>query len=165
MNTIVGKNAVIEAIKNDREMDTIFIKSGEKEDKLKYIISIAKDKKILVKEVDKKKLDNLSENANHQGVVALISEFKYYDIEKLIKDIKENKENGKKSFVIILDKIEDPHNLGAIIRSAHLSGADAVIIQNRRSAQVTQTVEKTSAGATSYTNIVRVANLNETIEK
>ena len=86
-------------------------------------------------------------------------------IEKLIKDIKENKENGKKSFVIILDKIEDPHNLGAIIRSAHLSGADAVIIQNRRSAQVTQTVEKTSAGATSYTNIVRVANLNETIEK
>lgn len=165
MNTIVGKNAVIEAIKNDREIDTVFIKSGEKEDKLKYIISIAKDKKILVKEVDKKKLDNLSENANHQGVVALISEFKYYDIEKLIKDIKENKENGKNSFVIILDKIEDPHNLGAIIRSAHLSGADAVIIQNRRSAQVTQTVEKTSAGATSYTNIVRVANLNETIEK
>lgn len=165
MNYIIGRNPVIEAIKNDREIDTIYIKSGDNDDRLKYIISLAKDKKILVKEVDKKKIDMLSENQNHQGVLATISEYKYYEIENLISDIKTNKENGKPNFIVILDKIEDVHNLGAIIRSAHCSSVDAIIIQNRRSAQVNQTVEKTSAGASSYMKICRVTNINDTISK
>lgn len=165
MNYIIGRNSVIEAIKNNREIDTVYIKSKEEDERLKYIISLAKDKKILVKEVDKKKLDNLSENQNHQGVVASISEYKYYDFDNLINDIKNNKKNDKKNFVIILDKIEDVHNLGAIIRSAYCSNADAIIIPNRRSAQVNQTVEKTSAGATSYMKICKVTNINDTISK
>lgn len=165
MNYIIGKNPVIEAIKNDREIDTIYIKSGEKEERLKYIISIAKDKKILVKEVDKKKLDMMSENANHQGVLALISEYKYYEFDNLLEDIKNNREKGKKNLILILDRIEDVHNLGAIVRSAYCASADAIIIQNRRSAQINQTVEKTSAGATSYMKICRVSNLNDTIQK
>ncbi|EHL19894.1 RNA methyltransferase, TrmH family, group 3 [Peptoanaerobacter stomatis] len=165
MNYIIGKNPIIEAIKNDREIDTIYIKSGEKEERLKYIISIAKDKKILVKEVDKKKLDMMSENANHQGVLALISEYKYYEFDNLLEDIKNNREKGKKNLILILDRIEDVHNLGAIVRSAYCASADAIIIQNRRSAQINQTVEKTSAGATSYMKICRVSNLNDAIQK
>lgn len=165
MNFIAGKNPVIEALKNNREIDTIYIKSGEKEDRLKYIISIAKDKKILIKEVDKKKLDAISQDANHQGVIALISQYKYYEFSKLLDDIKFNKECGKKSLIVILDKIEDVHNLGAIVRSAHCAGADAIIIQNRRSAKINSTVEKTSAGATSYMKICQVSNLNDAIQK
>ena len=146
-------------------MDTIYIKSGDKDERLKYIISIAKNKKILIKEVDRKKLDTLAQGENHQGVAASVSEYEYYDFEKLLDDIKVNKEQSKKNFVMILDKIEDPHNLGAIIRSAHLSGVDAIIIPNRRSANVDSTVEKVSVGATSYMKISRVTNLNDTIEK
>lgn len=162
---IIGRNSVIEAIKKDRDLDTIYIKSGDKDERLKYIISIAKNKKILIKEVDRKKLDTFAQGENHQGVAASVSEYEYYDFEKLLDDIKVNKEQSKKNFVMILDKIEDPHNLGAIIRSAHLSGVDAIIIPNRRSANVDSTVEKVSVGATSYMKISRVTNLNDTIEK
>ena len=162
---IIGRNSVIEAIKKDRTLDTIFIKSGEKDERLRYIISIAKNKKILIKEVDKKKLDSMSDGENHQGVIASVSEYEYYEFENLLDDIKKNKEHSRKSFVMILDKIEDPHNLGAIIRSAHLSGVDAIIIPNRRSANVDSTVEKVSVGATSYMKISRVTNLNDAIDK
>ena len=162
---IIGRNSVIEAIKKDRTLDTIFIKSSEKDERLRYIISIAKNKKILIKEVDKKKLDSMSDGENHQGVIASVSEYEYYEFENLLDDIKKNKEHSRKSFVMILDKIEDPHNLGAIIRSAHLSGVDAIIIPNRRSANVDSTVEKVSVGATSYMKISRVTNLNDAIDR
>jgi len=97
---IIGRNSVIEAIKKDRNLDTIYIKSGDKDERLKYIISIAKNKKILIKEVDRKKLDTLAQGENHQGVAASVSEYEYYDFEKLLDDIKVNKEQSKKNFVI-----------------------------------------------------------------
>lgn len=157
---IEGRNAVLEALKNNREIDSILIKKGEIEGSLQKIISIAKERKIIIKTVDRKKLDELSEEKNHQGVIAFVTDYKYYDLDEVL----EGFEPGK-GFFLILDEIEDPHNLGAIIRSAEGAGVDAIIIPKRRAAMVNATVEKTSAGATSFMKIVRVSNLSQAIEK
>ncbi len=157
---IEGRNAVMEALKNDREIDTILIKKGETEGSLQKIIAMAKDKKIIIKTVDKRKLDELSADKNHQGVIAFVTSYEYHDLDEVL----ENFTPGE-GFFLVLDEIEDPHNLGAIIRSAECAGVDAIIIPKRRSAQVTTTVEKTSAGATSLVKIVRVSNLVQAIEK
>ncbi len=157
---IEGRNAVMEALKNDREIDYIYIKKGEMEGSINKIIGKAKDKKILIKTVDKNKLDEMSESKNHQGIIAVANEYKYCDIEDILEQTSE-----KDSLFLILDEIEDPHNLGAIIRSAEASGVDAIIIPKRRACQVNATVEKTAAGATSHMKIARVTNLVQTIEK
>lgn len=157
---IEGRNAVMEALKNDREIDYIYLKKGEMEGSINKIIGKAKDKKILIKIVDKNKLDEMSESKNHQGIIAVANEYKYCDIEDILEQTRE-----KQGFFLILDEIEDPHNLGAIVRSAEASGVDAIIIPKRRACQVTATVEKTSAGATSHMKIARVTNLVQTIEK
>ncbi len=157
---IEGRNAVLEALKNNREIDTILVKKGESEGSIQKIIAMAKERKIIVKTVDKKKLDDLSEDKNHQGIIAFVSQYKYYELEEVLEGFKEGQ-----GFFLVLDEIEDPHNLGAIIRSAEGSGVDAIIIPKRRSAQVNATVEKTSAGATSLMKIVRVSNLVQAIEK
>ena len=157
---IEGRNAVLEALKNGREIDYIYIKKGENEGSINKIIGKAKDMKIMIKLVDKNKLDEMSESKNHQGIIAVANEYRYFELEEILEQTRE-----KAGFFLILDEIEDPHNLGAIIRSAEASGVDAIIIPKRRACQVNATVEKTAAGATSHIKIVRVTNLAQTIEK
>ena len=157
---IEGRNAVLEALKNGREIDYIYIKKGENEGSINKIIGKAKDMKIMIKVVDKNKLDEMSESKNHQGIIAIANEYRYFELEEILEQTRE-----KAGFFLILDEIEDPHNLGAIIRSAEASGVDAIIIPKRRACQVNATVEKTAAGATSHIKIVRVTNLAQTIEK
>ena len=157
---IEGRNAVLEALKNGREIDYIYIKKGEIEGSINKIIGKAKDMKIMIKVVDKNKLDEMSESKNHQGIIAVANEYRYFELEEILEQTRE-----KAGFFLILDEIEDPHNLGAIIRSAEASGVDAIIIPKRRACQVNATVEKTAAGATSHIKIVRVTNLAQTIEK
>jgi len=157
---IEGRNAVLEALKNGREIDYIYIKKGDNEGSINKIIGKANDMKVMIKVVDKNKLDEMSESKNHQGVIAVANEYKYFDLEDMIEQTSE-----KESFFLILDEIEDPHNFGAMIRSAEASGVDAIIIPKRRACQVNATVEKTAAGATSHVKIVRVTNLVQAIEK
>ena len=157
---IEGRNAVLEALKNEREIDYIYIKKGDNEGSINKIIGKANDMKIMIKVVDKNKLDEMSERKNHQGVIAVANEYKYFDLEDIIEQTRE-----KESFFLILDEIEDPHNFGAMIRSAEASGVDAIIIPKRRACQVNATVEKTAAGATSHVKIARVTNLVQAIEK
>lgn len=159
---IIGRNPVLEALKQERIPDVIYVKSGEKEGSLKKILAMAKDLGVTVKEVDKKKLDELSEGQAHQGVIAKMQTYEYSDLDQVLQSVRKK---GELPFFIILDEVEDPHNLGAIIRSAEGAGAHGVIIGKRRSAQVNHTVEKTSAGAVSYLPVIRVSNIVQTIEK
>lgn len=157
-----GRNPVMEALSSGRNIEVLYIKSGEKEGSIKKIIGMAKEKKIVIKEADRHKLDELAEDKNHQGVVAVVSDYRYHELEDVLADLKKREETP---FFIILDEIEDPHNLGAIIRSAEGAGASGVIIPKRRSAGVTQTVEKASAGAVSYLPVIKVTNLAATVER
>lgn len=157
---IEGRNAVMEALKNGREIDTIYIRKGDPDGSLTKIIGKAKNAKIIIKTVDKAKLDEMSKTKNHQGVIAFSSEYRYYELDEVLSDFE--KGNG---FFLLLDELEDPHNFGAIIRTAETAGVDAIIIPKRRAIQVNETVEKTSAGATSHVKIVRVSNLVQAIEK
>lgn len=157
---IEGRNAVMEALKNNRELDMLYIKKGDVEGSLAKIIGKAKDARIIIKTVDKSKLDEMSESKNHQGVIAVASEYKYYELEEVLQEI-----TPGQGFFLILDEIEDPHNFGAILRTAEAAGVDGIIIPKRRSIHVNATVEKTSAGATSYVKVIRVSNLVQAIEK
>lgn len=159
---ITGRNPVIEALKNDREIDALYIRYGESEGSIKKILGMAKERRILIKEVDKKKLDEIAQGTAHQGVAAQIPDYRYHDLEQVLISLREK---GEKPFLIILDEIEDPHNLGAIIRSAEGAGAHGVIIGKRRSACVNETVEKTSAGAVSYLPVIRAGNIAQVIER
>ena len=125
------------------------------------IIKLAKQNKIIMSEIEKTKLDQMSETKNHQGVIAIVPPYEYADVDDILDAAKKKNEDP---FIIILDEIEDPHNLGSIIRTAECAGAHGIIIPKRRSALVNSTVVKTSAGATSYMKVARVNNLNETIE-
>lgn len=157
---IEGRNPVIEALKSDREINKILIAKGNLEGSIKKIVSMAKDKKIIIQYVDKNKIKSLSESDNHQGVIAYVSPYKYYDLEEILYEIKE-KQN---SMLVICDEINDPHNLGSIIRTANASGCDGVIIPKRRSASVNSVVAKTSAGAIEYVKVAKVTNLSQTID-
>lgn len=159
-NIICGRNPVIEALKSDAELDTIYISGSG--GSLNLIRSLAKDKGIVVKDAQDKKLTQLSGGASHQGVVAVGAFGKYVAVEDILAV---SAEKGTPPFIIICDEIEDPHNLGAIIRTAETSGADGVIIPKRRSAGLNATVFKTSAGAASYVPVARVSNLAAAIDK
>lgn len=154
-----GRNAVLEALKNNRELELLYVKKGELDGSLSKIIAKAKKARVMIKTVDKAKLDEMSKTKNHQGIIALTSEYRYFELEEVL-----DFEPGT-GFFIILDELEDPHNLGAIARTAEAAGVTAIIIPKRRSAAVNATVEKTSAGATSHVRIVRVSNLVQAIEK
>lgn len=157
---IEGRNPVLEALKSNRDIDHILVKKGDNEGSIKKIIAMARDNSIIIKTVDKKKLDEIATSDNHQGVIAIINNYKYYELSDVINECK-----GKcDALFMILDEIEDPHNLGAIIRTANACNVDAVIIPKRRAASVNSTVEKTSAGAISFTKVVRVNNIVQTIE-
>jgi len=160
-NIIIGRNPVAEAIKAGREIDKIIVKKGEYEGSLVAVIKRAKSLKIPVIEADKAKLDALSEGKNHQGVIAFVAAHTYTDVKDMIKSAKEK---SSSPFIIILDKITDPHNLGSILRTANCAGADGVIIPKRGSVGLSETVAKTSAGALEYTPVAKVTNIAETVE-
>lgn len=161
-NIIEGRNPVIEVLKSGRTVEKLFIAKGAIEGSLKMIISMAKDMGIVVSEVDRKKLDDMSTTNSHQGVIALVSPYTYSSIDEILELAREK---GEEPFVVILDEIEDPHNLGSIIRSANVHGAHGIIIPKRRSALVTATVAKASAGAVEYTRIAKMTNLNQAIKE
>lgn len=162
MTSIEGRNPVIEAIKNDRQIEKIMIASSAKEGSIKKIIAMAKEKNIITQYVDKHKLDEISTSHSHQGVIANVSEHKYYELDELIELTKEKKEDP---FFIILDEITDPHNLGSIIRTADAVGAHGVIIPKRRSVHITPVVTKASAGAVEYVPVCKVTNIVNTIKR
>ncbi len=160
MPVIYGKNPVKELILSGKTINKIYIQKGSKE--LWEIKKLALDNKIIVVDSDKNKLDQMVESKNSQGIVASYTDYNYYEIEDILEYAKEKNEDP---FLVILDKIEDPHNLGAIIRSAECMGAHGIIIQKRNACQVTDVVEKTSAGATSYMKIARVTNITSAIKQ
>lgn len=162
-NIVEGKNPVIEALKSETTVEKIYIAKGlSQEGPMKLINALAKEKGIPVIEVDRKKLDDMSVINVHQGVIAQVSPYKYSTVDEILEYAK-NK--GEEPFVILLDEIEDPHNLGSIIRSANVFGAHGVIILKRRSALVTPTVIKASAGAAMHTRVAKVTNLTQTIKE
>lgn len=156
-----GRNSIMEALKAERPIDTILVKKGESEGMLKVIIAMAKEKNIIVKEMTKEKLDELSYTGKHQGVIAFCAAHEYAEIDDIFAKAAEKSEEP---FIIILDGITDPHNLGAIIRTANAAGAHGVIIPKRRSAGLTAVVGKTSAGALQYVPVARVANITSALE-
>jgi len=159
---IVGRNAVVEALKAGRSINKIFISNNiERHAVVAEIIHLAKQKGIIVEYIEKRYLDNVSKNVPHQGVSATASPKKYTDVDDLID---EAKQKGQEPFLVILDGIEDPRNLGAIIRTCDASGVHGVIIPKRRAVQVTETVDKTSAGAVEHMAIARVTNINNTLD-
>lgn len=158
---IFGRNSVFEYLENMNNLEKLYIQTNIKNEKFNKIIEIAKKKKIGIQYVDKKKLDKLSDFQNHQGIILLAKDYKYYSLEEII-DYGEKQKTDP--LIIILDEITDPHNLGAIIRTAEAAGATAVIIPKHRAASVNHTVHKTSAGATSFMRVCMVTNINQTID-
>ena len=155
---VAGRNAVLELLKSNKDINKLYIERGEKHGSINEIIAKANEKKVVIVEVSKQKLDSMAEF--HQGVVAVVPPFNYCDVQDIL-DFAEQK--NEDPFIIILDGIEDVHNLGAIIRTAETAGCHGVIIPKRRTVTVNSTVSKVSAGATSYVKVARVNNLNETI--
>lgn len=159
---VCGRNAVLELLKSGAEVDKLYIQKGELKGSIKAIIAKASDQRIITSEVDKRKLDELSEGLPHQGVVAYVSDYKYYEVDEIIEYARSKNEPIR---LIILDEIEDPHNTGAIIRTAETAGFHGVIIPKRRSSGITPTVHKASAGATTYMKVAKVTNIAETINR
>ncbi|AKS37095.1 RNA methyltransferase TrmH [Anoxybacillus gonensis] len=161
MDLIIGKNPVLEALKSGREMNKIWIAEGSQRGQMQPIIQLAKEMGITVQYVPKKKMDQLSEG-NHQGVIAQVAAYRYYDIDDLFKKAEER---GEAPFFIILDELEDPHNLGSIMRTADAVGAHGIIIPKRRSVGLTATVAKASTGAIEHVPVARVTNLARTVDE
>ena len=160
--TIEGRNAVIEAYRAGKPIDKLFILDGCQDGPMMTIKREAKKHDTLVKYVTKERLDQLSETGKHQGVVAYAAAYEYSTVDDMLALAEER---GEDPFILILDNIEDPHNLGAIIRTANLAGAHGVIIPKRRAVGLTSTVAKTSAGAINYTPVAKVTNIVRTIEE
>lgn len=161
MDLIIGKNPVLEALKSGREMNKIWIAEGSQRGQMQSIIQLAKEMGITVQYVPKKKMDQLSDG-NHQGVIAQVAAYRYYDIDDLFKKAEGQ---GEAPFFIILDELEDPHNLGSIMRTADAVGAHGIIIPKRRSVSLTATVAKASTGAIEYVPVARVTNLARTVDE
>ena len=158
---VTGRNAVRELLLGERDIDKIYVSSGDREGSIKLLVALAIEKKIPVVEVERTKLDSMCQGARHQGIIAMAAEHNYSSIEEIMEYAQSR---GEKPFVIILDGVEDPHNLGAIIRSAECLGAHGVIIPKRRAVGLTPTVAKAAAGATEYVKVARVTNLSSAID-
>lgn len=158
---IEGRNSVLELLESERDINKILISKGERHGSINKIITLAKQRKIVIAEVERQKLNAISETNNHQGVIAIVPPFNYASVEDILNEAKSKNEDP---FVLILDGIEDPHNLGSIIRTAETAGVHGVIIPKRRAASVNATVSKSSAGAVEHVKIARVNNINETIK-
>ncbi len=159
--TIEGRNAVLEAFRSGKTIDKLFVLDGCQDGPVKSIIREAKKTDTIINFVDKERLDRLAGTGHHQGVVAQAAAYEYAEVEDILKAAKDK---GEAPFIFILDEIEDPHNLGAKIRTANQAGAHGVIIPKRRAVGLTATVAKTSAGAINYTPVAKVTNISKTIE-
>lgn len=158
---VEGRNAVIELLESGKDINKIYIQTGERHGSITKIIARAKSRGIVIVEIGKKKLEEMAQTKNPQGVIALVPPFEYVEVEDILKFAKTQ---GEEAFILILDNIEDVHNLGSIIRTAETAGVHGIIIPKRRAASVNATVLKTSAGAVEYMKIARVNNINETIK-
>lgn len=159
---IEGRNAVLEAFRSGKCVDKLFILDGCQDGPVRTIAREARKKDTIINYVSKERLDQLSETRAHQGVIAQVAAYEYSTVEEILEKAEEK---GEPPFLVLLDNVEDPHNLGAIIRTANLAGAHGVIIPKRRSVGLTSTVAKTSAGALNYTPVAKVTNLVRTIEE
>ncbi len=160
-NLIYGRNAVMEALKSDRDVEKIFLQKGEREGSIRVIAALARDRAIPFVEVSAQKLQEMTASGTHQGVAALCSPVHYVTVDELFAAAEQK---GEKPFFVICDDISDPHNLGAIIRSAECCGVNGVILPKRHSAPVSSVAVKSSAGAVNYMPIAKVANIATTIE-
>ena len=159
---VEGRNAVIEAFRAGKPVDKLFVLDGCQDGPVRTIIREAKKHDTIINFVTKERLDQISETKKHQGVIAYAAAYEYSEVEDMLELAKKK---GEDPFLILLDNIEDPHNLGAIIRTANLAGAHGVIIPKRRAVGLTATVAKTSAGALNYTPVAKVTNLAKTMEE
>ena len=160
--TIEGRNAVLEAFRSGKTIDKLFVQDGCKDGPILSITREARKHDTLIKYVPRERLDQLSETGKHQGVIAYAAAYEYAEVEDILKNARDK---GEEPFIFLLDNIEDPHNLGAIIRTANLAGAHGGIIPKRRAVGLTATVAKTSAGALNYTPVAKVTNLAATIDE
>lgn len=159
---IIGRNSVMEAVKGDRTIECIYLAKGEKEGSINAIIKKARERKIVIKDVDKKKLDVMCDGMNHQGIIARVTPYKYFTVDDILEDAEKK---GEKPFILILDELEDTHNLGSLIRTAELCGVHGIIIPKRRNVSVTMAVYKASVGAIEHVKVAKVTNINNTIEE
>ena len=161
MDDVVGRQPVLEALRSGQEINKILVAKGPRQGSIREILALAKEQGTVVQEVERSVLDKLSESANHQGVLAQMAGVSYLELEELLA---KPRDPNWAPFLILLDGVQDPHNLGSIIRSGEAMGIDGVIIPKRRAAPVTQTVMKSSAGAANYVPVCRVGNLATTID-
>ncbi len=157
---VEGRNSVLELLESGRDINKILIAKGEKHGSIHKIIAMAKERKILLTEIERNKLNQIAQTENHQGVIAIVPPFDYCEVEDILEVARKRHEMP---FILILDGIEDPHNLGSIIRTAETAGVHGLIIPKRRAASVNSTVSKVSVGAVEHMKIARVNNINETI--
>ncbi len=158
---VEGRNAVIELLESGKDINKIFLTKGERHGSINKIISMAKENKVILVEKEKRQMEEMAQTPNYQGVIAMIPPYEYCEVEDILQ---EAKNKGEEPFVLLLDSIEDPHNLGSIIRTAETAGVHGIIIPKRRAATVNSTVNKVSAGAVQHMKIARVTNLSDTIE-
>ena len=159
---VEGRNSVIELLESGRDINKIYISNGEKHGSINKIIELAKKRKVVISQVDRNKINQMSQTDNNQGVIAIVPPFDYCDVEDILQDAKNKNEDP---FVVILDGIEDPHNLGSIIRTAETAGVHGIIIPKRRAVSVNSTVNKASAGAVEHMKIARVTNITDAIDE
>lgn len=159
---VEGRNPVLELLESGRDINKIFVTRGEKHGSINKILAIAKERRIIVVEKDKKQMQEMAQEENYQGVIAIVPPFEYVEVEDILDVAKERNEDP---FILILDGIEDPHNLGSIIRTAETAGVHGIIIPKRRAASVNSTVNKASAGAVEHMKIARVTNITDAIDK
>ena len=159
---IEGRNAVLELLESNKDINKIYITKGELKGSINKIIAMANEKKVIIVQKDKKQMDMMAQSENYQGVIAVVPPYEYAEVEDILEVAKERNEEP---FILILDGIEDTHNLGAIIRTAETAGVHGIIIPKRRAAQVNSTVSKVASGALQYMKIARVNNITDTISK
>ena len=159
---VEGRNSVLELLESGKDINKIFVTKGERHGSINKILAIAKEKRVIVVEKDRRQMEQMARTQNYQGVIAIVPPFEYCEIEDILEEAKNKNEDP---FVLILDGIEDPHNLGSIIRTAETAGVHGVIIPKRRAVGVNSTVNKVSAGAVEHMNIARVTNISDTIDR
>lgn len=159
---VEGRNSVLELLESGKDINKIFITKGEKHGSINKIIAIAKEKRVIIVEKDKRQMQEIAQTENYQGVIAIVPPFEYCEIDDILLEAKNRNEDP---FVLILDGIEDPHNLGSIIRTAETAGVHGIIIPKRRAASINSTVNKVSAGAVEHMKVARVTNISDSIER
>ena len=159
---IEGRNSVIELLESKKDINKIFVTKGEKHGSINKILAMARERNVIIVEKDKRQMEQMAQTPNYQGVISIVPPFEYCEIEDILEDAKNKNEDP---FVLILDGIEDPHNLGSIIRTAETAGVHGVIIPKRRAASVNSTVSKVSAGAVEHMKIARVTNISDSIQR